>query len=285
MIDSFKRQIDIQILRGLAVTLVVLFHWELPFLKSGFLGVDIFFVISGFLMAILYRNAGASSFLLRRAKRLLPAYFVTISATLVAAYCIVLPVDFKQVTEQTFYASILSSNFGFWFQNSYFDKTAFKPLLHLWSLGVEIQFYFLVPILFYLHKKSKWTLPIIALTSITLCFIIIHFSPKTSFFLTPFRMWQFLIGIGVAQLKFRSALASNKQFQVKPHWGMSFFVILLLIPALPVDGQSLQAWNGHPSLAALLISLATAGVLYFQLPDIFMTSMVGRSFEKLGDWS
>jgi peptidoglycan/LPS O-acetylase OafA/YrhL len=131
---------DIQILRGLSVLLVVLFHLEIAGFKSGFLGVDVFFVISGYLMAVLYNPSKQKDFFLKRAKRILPAYFAIIILTLIACIPLTVPSDYNQVATQAAFATGLSSNIGYWLENSYFDKSAFKPLLHLWSLGVEIQF-------------------------------------------------------------------------------------------------------------------------------------------------
>ncbi|MDN5566628.1 MAG: acyltransferase, partial [Psychrobacter sp.] len=134
-------RVDVQVLRGIAVVLVVLFHLGFSSIKSGFLGVDVFFVISGFLMAVLYDKNDIPKFYLRRAKRLLPAYYATIFFTLIFAYLLTTPNETAQVSSQAKYAIGFASNLGFWAQNSYFSKTEFNPLLHLWSLGVEMQFY------------------------------------------------------------------------------------------------------------------------------------------------
>src|SRR5262245_6815802 len=99
---------DIQALRGIAVALVVLFH--LGLIGSGFLGVDVFFVVSGYLMAQLYDPAAKFGFYARRARRLLPAYFATVIATLLAALAITVPSDFSQVVTQSFFAAGFASN-------------------------------------------------------------------------------------------------------------------------------------------------------------------------------
>lgn len=187
---------DIQIFRALAVSLVLLFHLGIPGFNSGFLGVDIFFVISGYLMQKLHRSDhGFAGFYARRARRLLPAYFATVLATGIAAFFITLPMDFAQVTEQMLFSVPFSSNIGFWLHNSYFHKAHFNPLLHLWSLGVEIQFYLLFPIIALICRDRRWLLILILLGSLALCLGLVMISPKTAFFMMPARLWQFALGM------------------------------------------------------------------------------------------
>lgn len=194
---------DIQILRGVSILLVVLYHLGIGIFKSGFLGVDIFFVISGFLMSILYKENNTINFYKRRALRILPAYFVTIIVTLIVVFILAInlitPDDYEQTIEQALYSSLFVPNIAFWLQNSYFDPNLFRPLLHLWSLGVEIQFYLIVPIIFFLVKRSKIFFWLLSIVSISLCFAVTEVSPRTSFFILPFRLWEFMVGYGAAR--------------------------------------------------------------------------------------
>ncbi|MFW2022452.1 acyltransferase family protein [Acinetobacter baumannii] len=192
------KRVDIQLLRAIAVIYVVLFHLEIAGIESGFLGVDVFFVVSGFLMAILYKEGDAKKFYERRAKRLIPAYFATVILTLLASIFIVLPSELGQVVTQSIYSLVFANNIGFWMQNSYFSKSDFNPLLHLWSLGVEIQFYLIVPLLVGFFRKSRAFLFLTLLGSFAACVFIVGISTKTSFFMMPLRMWEFLIGFIVA---------------------------------------------------------------------------------------
>lgn len=218
----------------------------------------------------------------RRAARLLPAYFATIFFTLAISAFITLPSEHVQVAEQGLYASIFASNVGFWMQNSYFSKAEFNPLLHLWSLGVEIQFYLFVPLVVWLHRKMRFLLVLVALGSLAAALILVTISPKTAFFMMPFRIWQFLLGAGIA---WYMTHAGTPRF-AWPWLGVATLIaVVALAMGYPVRGQVQDIVQGHPGLAALLISLATAGVLAFGLPARAEFSVPGRVLGKLGDWS
>ena len=174
-----KLRTDIQIMRGIAVLVVVFFHLNIGFFANGFLGVDLFFVVSGFLMAVLYKRGKVREFYLRRASRLMPAYFATIVLTLLFSAFLTLPAEHSQVVEQGLFGTFFLSNFGFWLTDSYFSSTSFKPLLHLWSLGVEAQFYLIVPLLFWMHWRSKLISLTVLLGSLFACLVVAQISPYT----------------------------------------------------------------------------------------------------------
>ena len=273
---------DIQILRGIAVLLVVLFHLQIGGIQSGFLGVDIFFVISGFLMAILYDPTAKGNFFLRRAKRLLPTYYMVILLTLLASIFLTIPNEFNQVATQSLYATFFSSNIGFWLQSSYFSKAEFNPLLHLWSLGVEIQFYLIIPLLYWAFKKAKILFPLVLILSLLACFVIVGISPKTSFFMMPLRLWEFLLGYGVAAYFTNNGNIKNPSLR----WlGAIALLLLISIPTFNLDGQAVGFRHGHPGLFALLVSLATSIVLAFGIPKLIEKSKIGTSLEVLGKYS
>ncbi len=274
---------DIQILRGIAVTIVVLFHLGVSQLKLGFLGVDVFFVISGFLMAILCGKDSACGFYERRARRLLPAYFVTIVAVMVAAALVTLPLENKQVIQSSIFAAGFASNIGFWLQNSYFSKAAFTPLLHLWSLGVEIQFYLIAPILYMLGRRWKWFLPFFLIGSLITCFLVTNISPKTSFFMMPLRVWQFLIGWLIAW-HLTDEGAPKYHMRKIPIGGLSA-VVLVLALFIPLNPQATSFVNGHPGLVSVLVCIATGGILVFGFPQFIERSLLGRSLEVIGNYS
>lgn len=273
---------DIQVLRGVAVVLVVLFHLGFSSIKSGFLGVDVFFVISGFLMAVLYDKNDIPKFYLRRAKRLLPAYYATIFVTLIFAYLLTTPNETTQVSSQAKYAIAFASNLGFWAQNSYFSTTDFNPLLHLWSLGVEMQFYLIVPLLYWVFSKNKFMFLLILLGSLISCFVVVGVSPKTSFFMLPFRLWEFLIGYGAAYYFTNQGNVKLTNYR----WlGLIGLIIVFIIPLFSVNGEALSAIDGHPGLFALLVTLATASVLIFGIPSLIEKSIISRVLERIGKYS
>lgn len=273
---------DIQIVRGVAVLLVVLYHLGVQSIQSGFLGVDIFFVVSGFLMAGLYDKDKKYEFIMKRARRLLPAYFTVIFATLILSLFIATPNETQQVVQQALYATVFASNIGFWMQNTYFSNTEFSPLLHLWSLGVEIQFYVIVPIIAALFARARGLLFLTFLLSLILCFIVVGISPKTSFFMMPLRLWEFLIGFACA---YYFCKEGGARFSHKPWLGFAAFLVLIFIPFMKVDGTSLSVFTGHPGVFSLLVSVATAILLIFGLPKAVEKSLFGSVFIKLGNYS
>ncbi|MEM9616377.1 MAG: acyltransferase family protein [Pseudomonadota bacterium] len=194
-------------LRAVAVGLVLLFHAGFGFAEGGFIGVDVFFVISGFLITgIIHRDIANekwsfSHFYLRRAARLLPALFVTLLATFVASYFILAPDDLMRLGQVGIYTAVSGSNIFFWLEAGYFEQAAAsKPLLHTWSLGVEEQFYLLWPAVLFLLARSKNKnsafigLALLGSLSLIAALLLEGRFPQSVFFLTPFRIYQFALG-------------------------------------------------------------------------------------------
>ncbi|MFA5580639.1 MAG: acyltransferase family protein [Paracoccaceae bacterium] len=233
-------------------------------------------------MAVLYRQGAVLDFYRRRAARLLPAYFVTVIITVIASSFLTLPSEHDQVVTQGLFASALASNIGFWLQNSYFSKSEFNPLLHLWSLGVEFQFYLIVPAIVWLLRKRSSLLLAVGMLSLMGALLMVTISPKTAFFMMPLRLWQFLTGAGAAWY-----LTHNGQVrQQRPAIGAAALGLILLIVAFyRIDGQATDIISGHPGLAALIVTIATAVVLTFGLPLALVRSTMGRTLARVGDWS
>jgi peptidoglycan/LPS O-acetylase OafA/YrhL len=201
---------DIDGLRAVAVLSVVAFHYGATWLPGGFSGVDIFFVISGYLITETLRSdmeLGPQGWLLRfyqrRIKRLLPALLTVLLFTVVASHLILLPGDLQKTSASAAYSAFGLGNIFFYNNTGYFDREAeLQPLLHMWSLGVEEQFYLAWP--FVLFACIKWRknhayLPFICLAAIAMAsFVInvyqIHHNPKAAFYLPFARAWELAIG-------------------------------------------------------------------------------------------
>jgi len=151
---SLKYRSDIQGLRAIAVVSVVLFHTRLDMLPGGFVGVDIFFVISGFLITqLIVGECGQGSFTLRsfyirRVRRIFPAFYVMLLATLAAGFFLLSPAEYRELSHTAISAIFFVSNYDFASLSGYFNGSSdLQPLLHTWSLAVEEQFYIVFPIL------------------------------------------------------------------------------------------------------------------------------------------
>jgi len=197
---------DIQGLRALAVVPVVLYHADDRLLPGGFVGVDIFFVISGFLITrILLRDLAhgemtIAGFYQRRVQRLFPALFVMLVAVLLAAALLLSPRDYSELARTALSTVFFVSNFDFYLLSGYFDGVAAeKPLLHTWSLAVEEQFYILFPLLLALlfkHARRR-LLAIVAFGALVLFAVSVWGANEhrtAAFFLTPFRAFALAIG-------------------------------------------------------------------------------------------
>ena len=220
----------IQILRAIAVGMVVGFHMGWPGFSFGYLGVDIFFVISGFLMFQIYSELESNrvrSFYFRRLKRLLPAYLLVSLATTLIFFLVVLPFERVSLVTQNLYANFLISNFYYWTENQYFVSGGLRPLLTFWSLALELQFYLIFPIIFILVKKYKQLFFLIILFSALLHILLNMISPETAFFLLPARLWEFLIGTAVAA-KMNSRVA-NTYFWPRIFHLLSLLMVLMVV--------------------------------------------------------
>jgi len=200
---------DIDGLRAIAVIAVVLFHFGVPGLTGGFVGVDVFFVISGYLITSIswrQREAGRFSFVecwTRRARRILPALFAMIAVLLAVGWVLMAPKDYEQLGQSVRYQVMFASNLLFMRQDGYFDVASdLKPLLHTWSLAVEEQFYILFPLLLTLlaSRFRHWRLALfgVLLISFGLSVWAVAQHPEKAFFLLPMRAWELLAGAMLA---------------------------------------------------------------------------------------
>jgi peptidoglycan/LPS O-acetylase OafA/YrhL len=208
---------DLEGLRAVAVVLVLLFHAGVPGISGGFVGVDVFFVLSGFLITGLIvrelRSTGTidlPAFYARRARRLLPAAALTLAVTIIAAAVILPPLQVSSVAEDVAAAALYVSNLRFAVTaTDYFQAAqAPSPVLHFWSLGVEEQFYLFWPALLLLAARLRFGSPrrlalviaVVALVSLAGSIVVTAASPPLAFYLLPTRAWELGLGGLIALL-------------------------------------------------------------------------------------
>jgi len=208
-LPSSKYRPDVDGLRGIAVMLVLNFHGFPAVMPGGFVGVDVFFVISGFLITgIIARELDQDRFSLlnfyvRRIRRIFPALLVVLAASLVLGWLFMLPAFYAQLGIDTFASAGFAANIALLLQSGYFDvASARKPLLHLWSLGIEEQFYLAWPLILMLAARRKWPIVTVAATlgiaSFILNVALIGSKPVAAFYLPFTRAFELLLGAVLA---------------------------------------------------------------------------------------
>jgi len=215
---------DIDGLRAIAVFIVIFYHYGVWPWTGGFVGVDVFFVISGYLISsIIYpevigRRFSILDFYARRIRRIFPALGATLLFAAIAGAIILFPEDLIKFGESLFATALFSSNFEFWREANYFDSSAIsKPLLHTWSLAVEEQFYlFFPPLLLAIRwlRRVESAAPILATlgaVSLAIAVVVLRTSPTAAFYLLPARAWEPLLGafLLTSDLKPPNALLAN----------------------------------------------------------------------------
>lgn len=292
--DDYFR-LDIQGLRGIAVLLVVIYHTGLAF-PGGYIGVDMFFVISGFVITELLTREVAihgridlTNFFLRRIRRLLPALFVVLTSTLFIVLLVFSPIglltedgqllgEIQEVAQTVRAASLFSTNIYFFFQSNYW-ALAENPLRHLWSLAVEEQFYFIFPVAFTIFIKFGWgerskktLLVFFAVFAVSLSgsYLLsrgVRLTPlptRFAFFGTPWRIWEFLAGVGFAIYPNTVRWLPKKLIALI----LSSCGLIILISALQLD--SFTPYPGSAALipvfgTALLLTLGPTNEIYLKL--------------------
>lgn len=260
---------DIDGLRAIAILSVVIFHAFPTFLPGGFVGVDIFFVISGFLItSILAKDAYSNQFSLpqfyaRRIKRIFPALIAVLIFVYVYGWFNFLSDDYAVIGKHIAAGASFTSNFLSWSEVGYFDLAAVKkPLLHLWSLAIEEQFYIFWPMFIWVIHRFKLNLFLVAGICLLISFlwnvIQIQFDSVAAFYSPLGRVWELLIGallVGVNK---------NKFFQYVSKWCSGYLswagVGLIFLSLLLINTKSLfpGAWAVLPTLGTGLIILDTA---------------------------
>ncbi|WP_426191541.1 acyltransferase family protein [Massilia sp. DWR3-1-1] len=207
--QAFSYRAEVDGLRAIAIIPVVLFHAGIARVTGGYIGVDVFFVISGYLItSILAREISegqfsTSAFYERRIRRIFPALLLMFAVCSVIAAALLMPPDFRAFARSVVASGLFSSNLLFWAEGGYFDTAAeLKPLLHTWSLSVEEQFYIVFPGLLHvlLTRVRHWKIAMSAifLASLSACVFYTISKPSAAFYLPMFRVWELLAGSFVA---------------------------------------------------------------------------------------
>jgi len=260
---------EIDGLRAVAVIPIVLFHAGVEWLSGGYIGVDIFFVISGYLIGSIILGdleGGRFSFrhfYLRRMRRILPALMVSVAVTLATGYFLLLPDEWMELAQSAAAALFFVPNIHFWLASStYFGlDVATQPLLHTWSLGVEEQFYLLAPaLLVFFHRRFREiTLPIMLLLLCLLSFWVnLHWmalDSKFSFYMLPARAWELLVGVLLAW-----CLPRYLPHPRTGDWLSAAGLALCIVPVFLLDEHSaFPDVNAlYPTFGSALIILGTA---------------------------
>ncbi len=275
---TLKYRADIDGLRAVAVLPVLFFHTDLPGMGGGYVGVDVFFVISGYLItSILYKEMSQQSFSFvrfyeRRVRRLWPALVAVVAFTLAVGWFLLLPTNLKDLGKGLVAVTAFSSNILFWRQAGYFDGAAeMKPLLHTWSLAVEEQFYLFFPP--FLLVVLRWV-PRLLVASLALSFVVSFVAAmgllggyqSLVFYNLPFRAWELLLGSLLA-VQVVPAFKSVRLAHVSGLLGLVMIAISVTLYSKTTP---------FPGLAALLPCLGTTLVIHAGLtPDTWSARLLG----------
>ncbi len=284
-----KYRPEIDGLRGLAVLAVVWFHSGLPGLSGGFSGVDIFFVISGYLITSIIRDGTSSGrfsysyFYERRFRRIAPALVTVVAATTVVAFILLLPYELDQFARSAAAAVAMVSNIYFWRTGDYFALASHSvPLLHSWSLGVEEQFYLLFPATLVFAQrigKARLTIAALAIGSFLLCVIATPRFQSASFYLLPTRGWELMIGAALA-LGMVSVPKRLDQAAGAAGLALSITAVVLLSESDPFPG-----WRALlPTLGAALIIASSPRTVVSRALSVAPLVYVGRISYSLYLW-
>jgi peptidoglycan/LPS O-acetylase OafA/YrhL len=270
---------EIDGLRAIAVILVILYHFKIPYFSGGFLGVDIFFVISGYLISKIINeelnnnNFSYIIFFIKRFKRLYPALLVVLILVLSASYLIISPVDYIKISKSALSSLLFISNIYYWSQSNYFNQiNEFKTLVHTWSLGIEMSFYLLIPLIIIKLKNLNLTKKIIIFFTIIMSTLYISYYLNTKgpiiennslkgilygkyisdtlFYLIPFRFYEFFFGVCIYYIPKFHFKEINKQMCF-----ISGFVLIIISLFIIKPNQDLKIIYTIPCLvgSALII--------------------------------
>lgn len=273
---KYRREVDG--LRAVAVLPVILFHGGFGHFSGGFVGVDVFFVISGYLITtIILAEVDKGSFSLarfyeRRARRILPALFTVMAVCLPLAWLALTPTDMRAFARSVLAVIAFSSNILFWRESGYFGAAAeLKPLLHTWSLAVEEQYYLLFPLLLILARnvRREWlfgALAVLAACSLAVAHHAALTRPSAAFFLLPTRGWELLLGSLVAMY------CAGPRTPPKAAGFLALFGLALILVAI----FAFDHRTPFPGLYALVPTMGAALILLYAGPGNAAGMLLGR---------
>ena len=275
---------DINGLRAIAVVAVVLFHFNASWMPGGFAGVDVFFVISGYLMTgIIFRgieqkNFSILRFYVARANRIIPALAVLCLALLVFAWFYLPPADYKALGKHVASSMGFISNITYWREAGYFDTSSHeKWLLHTWSLSAEWQFYIIYPLMLVVMRKfmslksMKAAVLVCTVLGFVFCIILSYRWPNAAYYLLPTRAWEMMMG-GLAFLYPLSIQDKHKKL-------LEWFGLTLIVGSYFLVSKD----NPWPGYLALFPVVGAFLLIQAQRNDSLVTSNL--MFQKIGTWS
>ncbi|TWA69671.1 peptidoglycan/LPS O-acetylase OafA/YrhL [Azospirillum baldaniorum] len=255
---------DIDGLRAVSILSVLLFHAKFSLFSGGYIGVDVFFVISGYLIGSIVLNDAQrgrfslADFYVRRIRRILPALFAALAVTTVLALFLLSPQELKSFAQNLAATTLFSSNIVYYLKSGYFENAAeMNPLLHTWSLGVEQQFYIVFPLAVLAlipYRRSVWVAVLLAAAaaSFALGVSLVRDHPVAAFYLLPPRLWELVLG---ALLAFGAVPDSRSRAVRELACAVGAALILVSVFAL-------SEATAFPGYAALLPCLGAALVIH-----------------------
>ena len=259
---------EIDSLRAIAVLAVIFYHAEINFFKGGFIGVDIFIVISGYVITKLFffNNYSLSNFIEKRIRRLFPGLLLMILTTTLFSYFFLLPIHFMNLGQSLIANMFSISNFLFFYQTNYWDSAALtKPLLHTWSISLEIQFYIFISIIFALFRNyfSKTILFFFIISISSILFFdntVFEINNRefnlNNYFLIFARLWEFLLGSIIAfVLNIKKFDNYFKKLNFFHNFGLLVILISLFIVQTPINYPNLSTFI--PVLGSAIIILSS----------------------------
>ncbi len=279
---------EIDGLRAISVLSVILYHAEFELFRGGFVGVDVFFVISGYLItSIIYvevisGNFSLKNFYERRIRRIFPALFFVMASCMIFAWLWLLPTDFMAYAQSQVYVSMFASNIWFWSNVGYFDTDgALKPLLHTWSLAVEEQFYLLYPVGFLILTRffKRWALAcvlFVAFLSFAFAQWAAYKQPNFAFYFLPARIWELLVGASIALILMANRGKKFRRGLREIYAGLGLFMVACSVFLF-------DRFTPFPGMFALAPTLGAALIIVFAERDTWIGRLLSlKIFVQIG---